>query len=301
MITYEILNDGIKFINLGNKPIKIGFILRLLTTNAPVQYHFHNFKYQNEWTIPYFDYTGCGIITVHETEHMTEIFRVIIPKEFSKKSKSQNILAIGLNKTGTSSLNKDLVNLGYKLFPESIGHQYLFPDVYRGDIHSTISSLENPRYNLHQDLPTSLPNLYKEIFKFRPDDVYILTIRESEDKFVSSCLKFYEQYFKIGDINKFNHEQKYHYNYYYVDNITLYGLHYGFFETWGIKNTTNLEQKLKDVYNKHNDDVIKFFEKEKKSNFIIIDVSKKGELKKLTNWLGIENDKQDFSWENKSK
>jgi hypothetical protein len=163
MITYEILDDDIKFINLGKEPVRIGMILRLLTTNAPVQCHFHNFEYQNEWTIPYFDYTGCGIITVHEAESSREIFRVMIPREFSKKSKGKNVIAIGLNKTGTTSLNRDLVNLGYNLFPELIGHQYLFPDVYRGDFHSTISSIENPRYNLHQDLPTSLPNVYKKI------------------------------------------------------------------------------------------------------------------------------------------
>jgi len=301
MITYKILDDGIKFINLGTEPVRIGMILRLLTTNAPVQCHFHNFKHQNEWTIPYFDYTGCGIITVHEAESSREIFRVVIPREFSKKPKGQNVIAIGLNKTGTSSLNKDLVNLGYNLFPELIGHQYLFPDVYRGDFHSTISSIENPRYNFHQDLPTSLPNVYKKIFKHRPDDIYVLTVRESEDKFVSSCLKFYDHYFKIGEISKFDHSQEVHHNYFYIDNITLCGLPYGFFELWGIKNTKNLEQKLKDVYNKHNEDVIKFFERERGSNFIVIDVSKVGELKKLTNWLGIKNDKQDFSWENKSK
>jgi hypothetical protein len=89
MITYEILNDGIKFINLGTEPIKIGMILRLLTTNAPVQYHFHNFRYQNEWTIPYFDYTGCGIITVHEAESTKEIFRIMVPREFSKNRKAR--------------------------------------------------------------------------------------------------------------------------------------------------------------------------------------------------------------------
>jgi hypothetical protein len=301
MITYEILEDNIKFIKKGDGIVKIGFILRLTTTNAPVAYHFHNFKYDNEWTIPYFDYTGCGIVTVHETENMKELFRVIIPEHFNVKSKSQNIIAIGLNKTGTSSLNKDLVELGYSLFPEPIGHQFLFPDICRNDYHSTLSSIENPRYNLYQDLPTSLPNVYKEIYKYRPDDIYILTIRENEDKFVSSCLKFYEHHFKINDFKMFNHSQKFHYNYYYVDNITLYNLHYTFFNLWGINNTDNLEQKLKEVYNKHNNDVIEFFKTKPNSNFIVIDVSKKGELKKLTNWLNIKNDKQDFSWENKSK
>jgi hypothetical protein len=157
MITYEILDDRIKFINLGTEPIKIGMILRLLTTNAPVQYHFHNFKYQNEWTIPYFDYTGCGIVTVHEAESTREIFRVMIPKNLTNKSKGNNIICIGLNKTGTSSLTKDVVDLGYKHCPERIAHQFIFPDVYQKDFNSTFSLINNPRYNFFEDVPFSLP------------------------------------------------------------------------------------------------------------------------------------------------
>jgi hypothetical protein len=49
------------------------------------------------------------------------------------------------------------------------------------------------------------------------------------------------------------------------------------------------------------DNGIKFFREKNFSNFVVIDMSRKDELKRFTNWLGIKNNKQDFSWENKSK
>jgi hypothetical protein len=310
MITYEILEDNIKFTNLTEKKIKIGFILRLRGTNAAVANYFHTFSSKNEWVIPHFDYTGCSLISVHENLYkdeetglpiMRELFRVMIPQKFTKRGKTENIICVGLNKSGTSSFTKDVSELGYNLCPEKIAHQYAFPDVYQNDFNSMISLLNNPRYNLFEDVPFSLPKIYKEIYKNRPNDLYVLTIRNSVDNFIDSVLNYYEPYLSHKHINNFSHKQFFHHNYYFVDNIRLYGLHYSFFELWGLENTNNIKQKLKDLYNKHNDDVINFFESKNSSNFMVIDVSKKGELKKLTNWLNIKNNKQDFSWENKSK
>jgi len=310
LISYEILDDNIKFINLTDRNIKIGLILRLQGTNSPVANYFHEFKHKGEWILPFFNYNGCGVISVHENLYkheetglpvMRELLRVIIPKHLTNRSNKQNLICVGLNKTGTSSLSKDIVELGYSMCPENISHQFAFPDVYHNDYHTTMSLLNNPRFNFYEDLPFSLPNVYREIYKNRTEDLYVLTIRNSVDEFVESAIKFYNNYLIHQDTKKFSHKQYYHHNYYYVDNINLCGLYYGFFELWGINNTQNIEQKLKDVYNKHNDDVIGFFDKKTNSNFMVINVSKKGELKKLTNWLGVENDKQDFSWENKSK
>lgn len=309
LITYEILEDNIKITNISDRNIKIGLILRLQGNNAPISNYFHEFKYKGEWMIPFFDYTGCGILSVHENLYkheetglpvMRELLRIIIPKHFTNKSDKQNVICIGLNKTGTSSFTKDMLDLGYSLCPENISHQYAFPDAYHENFNSTMSLLDNPRFNLYEDLPFSLPNAYKKIYEKRPNDLYVLTLRNSVDDFVESVKNYYHKYFINENINNFNHRQYYHHNYFYVDNINLCGLHYAFFESWGIQNTDNLENKLKSVYNKHKEDVINFFDSKNNKNFIVIDVSQKSELKKLTNWLNIKNDKSDFSWENKN-
>lgn len=310
IITYEVLDDGIKFINLTNRVITIGLVLRLQGTNVPVSNFFHEFKYEGEWMVPFFDYTGCSLISVHEILYtheetnlpiMRELLRVVLPKHLTHKSNKQNLICIGLNKTGTSSFTNDMVLLEYKLCPENISHQYAFPDVYHKDYNSTISLVSNPRFNLYEDLPFSLPNVYKKIYEERENDIYVLTLRNSVDDFIESVKSYYHRYLSTGNINKLNHKHYYHYNYNHTDNINLCGLHYAFFDLWGLQNTNNIETKLKDLYNKHNDDVINFFNKKNDKNFITIDVSKKNELKRLTNWLDINNEKMDFSWENKNK
>jgi len=299
-IGYEILKDGFRFFSLTDEEIEVGFIQRLITSNAPIGYHFYTFKQKGEWCIPYFDYTGCGIVTAHHVPSMREFFRVIVPNTFSQKSEKQNIISLGLNKTGTTSLKKDLVSLGYKLYPEELSHQYVFPDAYQRDYHSTFSALDNPRYNLYQDLPYSIPKIYKKIFREEKNDIYLLTVRNSTEEFVDSFMKYYEKYFQFKSRNKFNQKTRYHFNHFYVDDITLYNLHYAFFDLWGFEDFQSLEKKVGEVYTKHIDDCVDFFESKNYKNFQIINVSQNGELKKLSSWLGIKSDKEDFSWENKT-
>jgi hypothetical protein len=300
-IGYEILDGGFRFFSLTEEEIEVGFILRLITSNAPIGYHFYTFKQKGEWCIPFFDYTGCGIVTAHHVPSMREFFRVIVPNTFSEKSEKQNLISVGLNKTGTSSLKKDLVDLGYKLYPEELSHQYVFPDVYQNHFHSTFSALDNPRYNLYQDLPYSIPNMYQNIFSENKNDIYLLTVRNSTEEFVDSFIRYYDKYFQFKDRKNLNQKTRYHYNHFYVDDITLYNLHFAFFQFWGFDNLQNLENKVRDVYNKHVDGCVNFFESRNYKNFRIVNVSQKGELKKLSDWLGLKNERQDFSWENKSE
>ena len=70
---------------------------------------------------------------------------------------------------------------------------------------------------------------------------------------------------------------------------------------WGITDDINLVSKLKYVYNKHIEDTINFFEKEKDSKFITINVAKDNELKRLSNFAEFDTIDNNFLWSNKSK
>jgi hypothetical protein len=69
-------------------------------------------------------------------------------------------------------------------------------------------------------------------------------------------------------------------------------------ESWNIKHTNNLQQSLVEVYENHTQECLNFFEN--KSNFFVVEIEKKSELKKLTDWLGVENQDLDFPWINKN-
>jgi hypothetical protein len=299
MIGFEILDNEIKFINRNDKEVKVFISPRLKGCLYPVQSILKSFS-PNEWFIPNIDYTGCCVVSVFDSETLKEIQRIVIPREFSKKSKSQNVICIGLNKSGTTSFHTGLQKLGYNLFPETTGHNVLLPDVYHNNFGTTISALENERYDLYQDMPYSLPNVYRKLYNFRPNDIYVLTVRNDVDNFVQSCLKFYKRHFDFGDIKKFDETLTFNFTHSSVVNINLINLWYAQFELWNITSFDNLEQKLKDVYNKHNDGVIDFFEKEKCSNFKVVNVSKQNEFKNFANWLGKETNENNFPWLNKS-
>jgi hypothetical protein len=69
-------------------------------------------------------------------------------------------------------------------------------------------------------------------------------------------------------------------------------------DSWDIKHTDNLQQSLIEVYENHKEECFYFFKN--KSNFFVVEIEKKGELKKLTDWLDIQNQDLDFPWINKN-
>jgi hypothetical protein len=72
------------------------------------------------------------------------------------------------------------------------------------------------------------------------------------------------------------------------------------FETWDLeKYRGTLDEQLIQVYENHNESVKKTLQLFG-CDWIEINVAKKGEFKKLTDWLGFENKMEDFLWENKT-
>jgi hypothetical protein len=299
MLSFTILEKSIKFINKTDKTIEVKIAPRLKGSLYPLVSAIKTFK-SGEWWVPNFDWTGCSVISVFDNLTNIELQRIILPRHFYELNKpKQNVICIGLNKTGTTSFAGGMQSLGYNLFTESVGHNTLFPDIYHSSWGSTITALENERYNLYQDMPFSLPGVYKKIYEFRPDDIYILTIRDSVEQFINTCKNFYRKQFQYNDIQNLDEKLFYRFESSNVVTIHLENLFYSKFDFWGIKTFDNIEKKLEDVYNKHNDDVVNFFESKNCSNFRIVNVSKPGELKSVADWLRKETDNSDFPWLNK--
>jgi len=291
----KVNNDRLKIIYNGAEPIKIG-ITPILTGGGMLGSFFFTFNCFGHWIIPDVNYKGCRHISLHDLTNGKHLFNWLLPSELSKGVDKQKIIGIGLNKTGTTSLEKDLTNFGYNFPPTIHGSINIISDVYHGDYSSMYSALQNPRFDAYQDVPYSLPKVYKKIYKIRPDDLYVLTVRDNVDIWIESVINFHGKIIKSKNINGNNDIFQYIHGF---QQTNYSNFDVPLFKLWGLKHFENLEKKLKEVYHKHNESVINFFEKKYSKNFIVIDVSKKGELKKLTDWIGIDNQKTDFSWENK--
>ena len=286
---FEIVDDKYKIYFYGDKPLSVFISTKLIGLNSIHHTIHYTFKSKGTWFIPNLDYRGCSFISFKNANDDSYLFDKLIDKKLSKTSKGQNVICIGLNKTGTSSFTTALENIGYKKFSENQQLQFLSPDVYHGDYGKLFSVLDNPQFNLFNDIPFSLPKVYEKIYEHRPNDIFILTVRESSDKWVKSVMNFYEGIFSKNSFieTTFTNSDKR----FLIDYLTP------MYDSWKLKNNSELEVQLKETYEKHYQECLKFFSNN--PNFFVVEIEKKGELKKLLNWLNVDSDELNFPWVNK--
>lgn len=298
LFTFTELESNYKITYFGKEPIDLAISVMLKGLDIPAQTIRYKFTTEGEWFVPALDYTGCQTMELRDREKNQLILTKVITPKFSKKNKKQNVICIGLNKTGTSSFVSSLQKVGFELAKEDLVFMKCVQDVYHGDYNTTFSLLENERYNLYDDMPFSFPNFYKKIYQRRPDDVYVLTIRKDVDTWIKSVINFYP-ILQNGTKKRWEDKSFFHLVLPSEDYKFLINNETPLYEAWGVKNNKDLEQNLRNLYNSHVEKVIEFFT-ENKSNFKIVDVSKQGEFKSFCNWLGVETETENFDWVNKS-
>lgn len=296
LFSFEVLsNEKIKINYFGDSEIKVAISL-ILTGGNVLHTARHTFPCKNSWFSPEFNYMGCTHISLYDLNNNKHILKWLVPKNLSTSIDRQKIICLGLNKTGTTSFQKDLEQLGYNFLPTNIGTLKVLPDVYHNDFNSLYSVLDNPKFNAYRDLPFALPNIHEKIFEYRPNDIYVLTVRQNADVWVKSVIKHYG--WIINHKNSYISDELFDY-YDGPEIVRFSNFSKPLFDSWGVETFNDVENKLKNAYITHNNSVIKFFNERNVKNFIVLDVSKENELKRFTNWLRIKNDKKNFSWENK--
>jgi hypothetical protein len=299
MIDYEIQEKSIKFKNISDNEIKMKIIGIIAGTDRPMNNFIENTLKSGYWYIPDFNYKGLSCLKIFINEKYS--YTLSLPNHLTKFNKYKSkIVGIGLNKTGTTSFAESLSKCGFKLSNVVRDSQDLSHDYHNGNIYSTLSILDYPNYDVYQDLPFSTPGIYKKLYEYRPQDYYTLTIRDNTEQWVNSAYKF----FKITlEGLKNNYDSTILDMYYTQEGKIILNRNYriGLLKDMGINSTLNIKDKLKDVYNKHLDDVNDFFSHKTESNFMIINVSKENELKRVSEYIGFESVDNNFVWVNKSE
>ena len=200
------------------------------------------------------------------------------------------IFCIGFNTTGTTALQNLFLKEG--IIDSTQHHFEQNLDSYVFENHSIFINIIKryyPTSNIFQDVPFSLPNFYKELYKTFPNAYYILTVRDSSEIWYNSLVNFYKKTFP----NRFLIPQEIE----YIRKGWLYSYL-----------TDCLKSPKYDPYNKlslissyenHILDVEEFFKD--KSNLIKINLSNPSDLNKLENFLGMEFKTTNFPHLNKSK
>lgn len=211
--------------------------------------------------------------------------------KFLQHYKSTKIFCIGFNKTGTTSISSLFSNLGYDVAPQHV-FEPLLKEVMKGDFKRLIKYVKYKGV-VFQDVPFSVPNIYKILDREFPNSKFILTVRDNSDIWYSSIVNFHSK--KIGNGNIPTVSDLATFNYIYEGWI-LDAMRFVF--NTSESDIYNAEQ-LKRVYENHNRDVIKYFSNDEK--LLVVNLKDPNVLKSIQAFLGIEKTELEIPWKKKTE
>lgn len=214
--------------------------------------------------------------------------------QFGKKREEslflkEKVFCIGLNKTGTTSLEQSLKELGYTLGHQNTG-EMLLSEYAKRNFEPIVNFCHSA--NAFQDIPFSLPFVFVILDHYFPNAKFILTVRDNADQWLDSMIRFQAKLFGNGEV---------------PTKETLMNAFYLYkgrpWETSRILFNTPEDDiyhrpTMLAYYNNHNYNVREYFRT--KNNFLEMNMSEPGAYLRLCAFLGKEPVGTDFPWLNKS-
>ena len=204
----------------------------------------------------------------------------------------EKIFCIGLGKTGTTTLEKTLFDLGYSLGIQRKG-ELLVEDWAKRNFNKIIQLAHTA--DAFQDIPFCLPYTFQILDVHFPNAKFILTIRENSEEWYSSVIRFHGKLFgenkrippTIEDLKQASYLSK---GRPYTNNRFLYTTP---------ENDPYNKSYFLEYYNRHFHNVSDYF-RHRSDKLIIVNVSKQEDYRKLCNFLGKVPVSDNFPWLNKT-
>jgi len=222
------------------------------------------------------------------------IYNSIIQDKYPKK-----IFVIGLNKTGTTSVKKALVDFGY-VVADQFDAEILSEDVLSGNYRGLKKYLKTAE--VFQDLPFATRGLFRYLYKLYPDSKFILTIRD-ENKWFNSLNQFMEKRlnnegFIVQDVIKVKDTLNLKYRYPSFDYILGKKIwHAG--KSYVDNDEPLFDYELCNFYFISHINEVKSFFKDK-NNLLVLNIEDDEAYGKLCNFLGKEKQYSMLPHENKT-
>lgn len=210
---------------------------------------------------------------------------------FNLKNKKAKIFCVGLNKTGTTSVEKSLQDFGYKMGNQIEG-ELLMESYVKRDFNKIINFCKTA--DAFQDVPFCFQHTYMPLEQAFPKAKFILTVRDSETQWYQSLVRFHTKLFGEGkrtptweDLKKATYRYPG-----YVAEVRK--------QVFGIMENEPpyQEEKLKAYYTTHNASVLDYFKN--KENLLVLNVSEVDAYSRLCTFLGKKPLYETFPWENKT-
>lgn len=219
------------------------------------------------------------------------LFLKMARREVNKEQNKSKAFCVGLNKTGTTSTELALNQLGYTLGDQTQGELLL--EAWSKRNFKPIIDLAYTA-DAFQDVPFSLPYTYQALDQHFPNGKFILTIRDSAEQWRESMIRFHSKLWADGVRTPTEEDLK-------TANYIYEG--YPWFARQLIYNvppTDPYNQKsLIEHYHRHNQNVQEYF-RHRPNKLIVINVSCKSDYLKMCNFLDKKAVGDNFPWLNSS-
>lgn len=188
------------------------------------------------------------------------------------------VFCIGRNKTGTTSLEAALRNLGYRLGNQAAGEMLLF-DWARRDFRRIIELCKTA--DAFQDIPFSLGYTYQAVDAAFPGSKFILTVRDDPEQWFDSVVRFHAKIMRVDGVPTAADLANHHYRYkgQLWDSARL---------IYGVDASTLYDKKIYVAhYLRHNQSVLDYF-RHRRNELLILNVARADAMEKLCRFLGAE-------------
>lgn len=212
---------------------------------------------------------------------------------FVNRNRYNKIFCIGLNKTGTTSLEKLLSLFGIRTGNQAVGEILGLDWLIYNNPERIIKYCYTA--DAFQDAPFSFPGLYQSLDKAFPNSKFILTVRNTPEEWFNSLVRFHTDLFSSDKTRppseKDLRDSTYRYKGYVLDVFThLHGFP---------KIPLYDEESYKDYYIKDNNDKRAYFNN-RSSDFIEINLINNDDFQNLCKFLEVETTIDTFPWLNRS-
>ena len=200
------------------------------------------------------------------------------------------LFCIGINKTGTTSIEKALKDLGFAVGDQNKAHALMY-DYEKRNFKPIIKYCNTA--DAFQDAPFSYYYTFIALDNAFPKAKFILTVRDTPEQWYHSLVNFHTKLFgKEGDIPT-------------ADDLREAKRPYGRTVLGNLKMRFNInendvynKEKLIYYYNTHNNLIFDYFKF--KNNLLLINLSNKNSYKDFCDFIEVKPKYDEFPWENKT-
>ena len=201
------------------------------------------------------------------------------------------IFCVGLNKTGTTSLKKEMEIQEY-----TVGNQrtaeLLFDDWVKRDFKRIIRYCHTAEF--FQDVPFSYPYTFMAMDQAFPGSKFILTTRDSAEEWYNSLIRFHGKLWGNGNVPPTTEDLK---------NATYLYKGSPYYTRFRVHNISEDDPYKKDVmieyYNTHTKIVTDYF-RHRPGDLLVINLKNPEDYSKFCNFIGCKPTNEGFPWENKT-